>query len=250
MRQTEKTAIVLRYANYRDNDRMLTLFSPTRGRIDANSRGCRKARSPLLNASELFALGDFELFEKNGRYTVTGASLIETFYPLREDYDRLSCGVWLLNLCEAAIQPNQPDQPLFMLLLHTLSRLTFSDQPWPPLLTGFLAHFAQVEGFRPRLRHCARCGRRLPADQPCFWFDHTGGGAVCPDCRKPGDPPVTPAQLAWLEGVLEKPASGWTDPENTAAPFQLMRAYVEQRLDRRIASAAALPQVRHTPADR
>lgn len=29
MRQTENTAIVLRYANYRDYDRMLTLLSPT-----------------------------------------------------------------------------------------------------------------------------------------------------------------------------------------------------------------------------
>lgn len=38
MRQTENTAIVLRYANYRDNDRMLTLFSPTRGRIEALAR--------------------------------------------------------------------------------------------------------------------------------------------------------------------------------------------------------------------
>ena len=28
MRQTENTAIVLRYANYRDYDRMLTLLSP------------------------------------------------------------------------------------------------------------------------------------------------------------------------------------------------------------------------------
>ena len=33
MKQTDNTAIVLRYANYRDNDRMLTLFSPTRGRL-------------------------------------------------------------------------------------------------------------------------------------------------------------------------------------------------------------------------
>lgn len=31
MQQTENTAIVLRYANYKDNDRMLTLISPTRG---------------------------------------------------------------------------------------------------------------------------------------------------------------------------------------------------------------------------
>lgn len=59
MKQTEHTAIVLRYANYRDNDRMLTLFSPTKGRIEALARGCRKPRSPILNASELFALGDF-----------------------------------------------------------------------------------------------------------------------------------------------------------------------------------------------
>lgn len=58
MKQTEHTAIVLRYANYRDNDRMLTLFSPTKGRIEALARGCRKPRSPILNASELFALGD------------------------------------------------------------------------------------------------------------------------------------------------------------------------------------------------
>ena len=67
MKQTEHTAIVLRYANYRDNDRMLTLFSPTKGRIEALARGCRKPRSPILNASELFALGDFELYERGGK---------------------------------------------------------------------------------------------------------------------------------------------------------------------------------------
>lgn len=33
MQQTNNTAIVLRHANYRDNDRMLTLFSPTRGKL-------------------------------------------------------------------------------------------------------------------------------------------------------------------------------------------------------------------------
>ena len=79
MRQTERTAIVLRYANYRDNDRMLTLFSPTQGRIEALARGCRKPRSPILNASEMFALGDFELYQKGAHLTVISANLIETF---------------------------------------------------------------------------------------------------------------------------------------------------------------------------
>ena len=42
MQQTENTAIVLRYANYKDNDRMLTLLSPTRGKMEVLSRGCRR----------------------------------------------------------------------------------------------------------------------------------------------------------------------------------------------------------------
>ena len=52
MNQTSNTAIVLRYANYRENDRMLTLFSPTRGLVEAVARGCRRPKSKLLSASE------------------------------------------------------------------------------------------------------------------------------------------------------------------------------------------------------
>ena len=57
--------IVLRYANYRDHDRMLTLLSPRLGRVDLLSRGCRRPKSPLMPASELFVSGEFVLFEKN-----------------------------------------------------------------------------------------------------------------------------------------------------------------------------------------
>ena len=134
--------IVLRYANYRDNDRMLTLLSPTRGRLDVMLRNCRKPKSQFLNAGELFALGDYMLVETGGRIIVTSVHLIETFYPLRADYDRLTCAVWLLSLAEAAAEPEQEQQELFMLLLHTLSRLAFSAQPWKPLLSGFLLHFS------------------------------------------------------------------------------------------------------------
>ncbi len=105
MIQTENTAIVLRRVNYRDNDRMVTLLSPSRGRIDAIIRNCRKPKSHNLNAAELFALGDYMLIETGGHMTVTSVHLIETFYPLRSDYSRLTCATWLLGLAEAAAEP-------------------------------------------------------------------------------------------------------------------------------------------------
>ena len=159
---------MLRHADYRDNDRMITLLSPSRGRIDALIRSCRKPKSHNLNAGELFALGDFMLVEKNGRNTVTSVRLIETFYPLRNDYTRLTVGVYLLNLADAAAEPEQEQRELFMLLVHTLSRLTFSDQEWKPLLAGFLLHFSACQGFRPRLSHCVHCGKRIPDEGPFF----------------------------------------------------------------------------------
>ena len=231
MTQTENTAIVLRYANYRENDRMMTLFSPTRGRVDAVCRGCRRPKSPLLNASELFALGDFELFEKGGRYTVTGFTLIENFYPLRDDWDRLNVGMYLLNLCESAVQPGENAQELFMLLLHTLSRLTFSDQPWRPLLTGFLAHFANTEGYRPRLRHCVTCGERIP-DADRAWFDLREGGLCCGRHRQEGMPAITPEERAFLHHALETGSSSWTVDSARRAPLPLMEKYVEGRLEK------------------
>ena len=39
--------LVLRHADYADYDRMVTLFSPEYGRIDAVARGCRRPKSPL-----------------------------------------------------------------------------------------------------------------------------------------------------------------------------------------------------------
>ena len=166
MIQTENTAIVLRRVNYRDNDRMVTLLSPSRGRIDAMIRNCRKPKSHNLNAAELFALGDYMLHETGGHIMVTSVHLIETFYPLRSDYTRLTCGTWLLSLAEAVAEPEQEQQELFMLLLHTLSRLAFSDQPWKPLLSGFLLHFSACQGFKPRLNHCCLCGKPLAEEPP------------------------------------------------------------------------------------
>ena len=57
MPQIVTNAVVLRRADYRENDRMLTLFSPTLGRVDALCRGCRRQKSPLMAASEVFCAG-------------------------------------------------------------------------------------------------------------------------------------------------------------------------------------------------
>ena len=77
--EVKVNAIVIRAVDYKDNDRILTLYSLEKGKITAGIKGVKKAGAKLKFASEPFCFAEYILAEKNGRYTVTGASYYEIF---------------------------------------------------------------------------------------------------------------------------------------------------------------------------
>ena len=105
MPQITTNAIVLRRADYRENDRMITLFSPTLGRIDALCRGCRRQKSPLMAASELFCAGEYVLYASRERTTVVSCQVTDTYYALRSDYEKLSHGCMRWNCARRRCSP-------------------------------------------------------------------------------------------------------------------------------------------------
>ncbi len=129
-----------------------------------------------------------------------------------------------------------------MLLLHTLSRLAFSDQPWKPLLAGFLLHFSACQGFKPRLNHCVLCGKSLGEEPPLF-FDAAEGGLCCGSCRRMKEQiPLSPEQVRWMRRALTAGSASWVNTPDAEAPFAVLRAYVEEKLGRRLKSSALLPE--------
>ena len=172
-------ALVLRHSDYGDYDRMVTLFSPEYGRIDAIARGCRRPKSPLVNAGEPFTSGEFQLYYRRDRYSIDQCQIKESFYELRTDYDRLVHGMYWLKLLDAAIMAEAPAPDLFLITLRALAHLNYSDLP-PALLTmAFEMHFMAQLGFAPRMNQCVQCGRAIDGDAR---FDARLGGAVCLNC--------------------------------------------------------------------
>ncbi len=226
--------IVLRHADYRENDRMLTLLSPSMGRIEALCRGCKRPNSPLLSASEWFALGEYVLFSGKGHMTVTACNLTETFFPLRTDYDRLRYATYLLSVAEAAAQPGERAVELFTLLARSLSRLSYGQRDMKAVCAAFLLHFSAVSGYKPRLSHCVGCGKRME-DGEIRQMDIENGGLLCENCRERFSRvlPVTARQVSWMRDVLEKGIDKTALPD-ADAPGALLGAYVETRLEKPI----------------
>lgn len=235
--------IVLRHANYRDNDRILTIFTREQGTVTASARGCRKCGSGLLACSELFTYGEFALFEGRGRYTVDACDVRERFYPIREDMDRLAAGAYMLSVTESCTPKGQQSEELFDLLYYALSYASYGKQAPVDVALCFLARCLAVLGYTPRLTSCARCGRDLRS-LPGLGFDPHAGGAVCGACMGPDSLAVSPLAL---EAVRRMLLLSNQDMQKVALPAQVraelkaaLNAYAEHALERKFRAAEQL----------
>lgn len=56
--------VVLRYTNFKEADRMVTLLSPEQGKISVLARGCRKTKAVFLQQLNYFVMGNMCCTEK------------------------------------------------------------------------------------------------------------------------------------------------------------------------------------------
>lgn len=246
MAQLTTDAIVLRRADYRENDRMLTLFSPTLGRIDALSRGCRRPKSPLMAASELFCAGEYVLYQAGERTTVVSCSITDSFYPLRNDFERLSHGMYALELCSAAVQPAQENERLFLLLLRTLAHLCYGQAEPRRVTAVFLMGLTSLLGFRPQVGRCLSCGRPIvpesaQGDAPIAAFSPERGGLLCTGCGAGERCRLGAQEVQAVQDIMRRGLKTLEDDAVCSdALFDALRRMAEERLDTPIRSGKLL----------
>lgn len=246
MAQIVTNAIVVRRADYRENDRMITLFSPTLGRIDALCRGCRRQKSPLMAASELFCAGEYVLYMASDRATVVSCQVEDTYYGLRKDYERLSHGMYALELCAAAIQPAQENERLFMLLLRTLAHLCYGDVGPRRVTVVFLMGMTSLLGFRPQVGRCARCStpvlQNRTGDEIIIGaFSPETGGVLCPGCSAGERYRLREKDVVYLQDIMKRGLKSLEDDaECPDGLFEALRQLAEGRLDTPIRSGKML----------
>ena len=246
MPQITTNAIVVRRADYRENDRMITLFSPSLGRIDALCRGCRRQKSPLMAASELFCSGEYVLYQSGERTTVVSCAVTDTYYPLRSDYERLSHGMYCLELCAAAIQPMQENERLFLLLLRSLAHLCYGEIEPRRVTAVFLMGMTSLLGFRPQVGRCARCGTpilqgKAGEETLIAAFSPEQGGVLCPGCSAGERCRLREKDVLYLQDIMRRGLKSLdSNAVCTDELFAALRSLAEGRLDIPIRSGKML----------
>lgn len=189
--------IVIKEQKINQGDKLLTFLTRDHGVISAYANGSGRPKSRLASASELFAYSDLMFFHHRDRYIVDDADVIEIFFEIRSDIEKLSFASYCAELT-ASLSPTSEDSAEFLrLLLNTLHLTAKNKLPVSVLKPIFELRSLSISGFLPDLVACKGCGEYLGDE---MLFSPLEGSLSCGACRK-----NETALSTWIplsEGVL------------------------------------------------
>jgi DNA repair protein RecO (recombination protein O) len=172
-------AVILRRRNWGEADRILTLFTPQRGKIRARAVGVRKPASRKAGHLELFHRANLFLARGRDFDIITQAETVESYSRLREDLVRSAAASYAVELLDR-LQPEESENAAaYQLLVRTLEQLAGEGDP-ALTLRCYDVKLLEYSGFRPELTLCTVGGEEIRAEDQ--FFSPMQGGAVCPRC--------------------------------------------------------------------
>ncbi|EOD01871.1 DNA repair protein RecO [Caldisalinibacter kiritimatiensis] len=171
--------IVLRQTKYKDSDKILTIFTRENGKIQAIAKGARKPRSSLIASTQVFCYSNFIMYKGKSMYNINQGEVINSFYSLREDLQKLGYATYLMELTDFALAEEEPNERLFGLLIKTLKLLSKLPKNYEKLIRAFEIKYISFIGYRPYIDRCVFCN-----DAPVgkLKFSITDGGVICEKC--------------------------------------------------------------------
>lgn len=182
--------LVLREVNVGENDKMLTLLTPEKGRIGVMAKGTRSMRSKSLASAQLYTYGNYEIYEKGDFKWLRGGSVIEGFYGLRNDIERLSLSAYIADIACELSGEDESAVDMLRMTLNTFYAISTGMRPLPILKGVYELRAAAMAGFMPELSGCRYCKR---ADTEGLYLDVMNGCVLCSECinkRAAKQPPV------------------------------------------------------------
>ena len=178
-------AVVLRRTDFGEAHRILTLFTPTYGKVRAIAKGVRKTQSRLAGHLEPFMRTQLLLATGRDLAIVTQAEGRERLDALRQDVWHATGAWYLAELIDRFLEDDDPHPRLYAHFIGTLRRLDAgaatheTTRSWLALRYFELRLLGEL-GYKPNLHTCVNCDTPLrPVENG---YSAEAGGALCPNC--------------------------------------------------------------------
>ena len=185
MDEIKTKGIVIKSTDFKDSDKIVTIFSAELGVIKARARGVKKDKAKLAFAVQPFAFVEFVLNAKGGFYTIINATSIDQFFNVTLDFDNFIFMMACLEVCEKTAKENDFNQDLFLLLLNSLKLVCYGGVSANLVFLKFMFEAFKILGYLLELDVCACCSGNLSQKVHAYSYDYNG--LLCAKCCNVND---------------------------------------------------------------
>lgn len=186
MRLFKVKGIVIKEVQYKENDKIITIMTDKLGKISCMAKGAKKNNSPLLSSSQFLVYSEFLLYKGTNFYHINSAEMIESFYELRVDYDKLERAFEVSKLLNKLAYEEDEETGILSLFLNTLYIISTKDKPFDLVRNVFLLKLLCLLGYTPHLYKCSKCNEKMFGDnitsKTKYYYDRTTNAAICDTC--------------------------------------------------------------------
>lgn len=189
MKLIKVKGIVIREIPYKENDKIITILTDELGKISCLAKGAKKTNSPLLASSQYLVYSEFILYKGTKFYHVNSTSMIQMFYDLRIDFDKLEVIFTLTKLINYLTDEYQDTSKILVLFLNTIYLLQEGKKDKKLVLSVFKIKLFCLLGFSPRIETCNLCGHAFFEEekQEDIYYDYVSNVFCCETCIKNKD---------------------------------------------------------------
>lgn len=146
MRTLTTTGIILKRINYRDADRILTVYTKDLGKITVLAKGIRKLTSKKRGDLELFNQTKISLAKGKTWYIATQTELINDFNNIKSNNTSTSYGFFIAEIFEKLTNEDEVNEMLYKFLLKTYETLN-RDNKNINIVNAFQLKILNISGF-------------------------------------------------------------------------------------------------------
>jgi DNA repair protein RecO (recombination protein O) len=184
-RSSTTDAIVLRARALGEADRVYTLLTRERGKVDAVAKGARRPRSSMAGRLEPLAEVRVALHKGRSLDVITEARTIKSYWSGLVRPDALATVSLFAETVDMFCEPDLALPEIYALLAGAIAAVAASPTP-AELVPRFQLRLLHALGLAPADDACVRCGAAFDpstgSGQAGAWLDLEAGGLGCDRC--------------------------------------------------------------------
>lgn len=178
--------------------------------------------------------GEYILYKSGEKYNLSSCEIIELFYNIRIDYDKLRYAVNITKITNDVSTENQNNYKILQLFLNTLYVISETEKSLNLILSIFKIRLLSIIGLKPIIERCTECKTK----ENLIYFSIKNDGFKCGKCGKNDSGAIqikieTKDAIRYIILTDAKKIFSFTIPEESKKELELIsKIYLEEKLEK------------------